>query len=131
MTPELRYLGLVCLMTALMWLPYTLDLLVRQGLMTAFGNRDDARPMSAWADRAKRAHVNAIENLVVFAALILALHAAGVSSAITTTAAIVYFWTRLAHYIVYTLGIVVVRTLVWSAGWVCLLVLAWQLVAAA
>ena len=62
------------------------------------------------------AHKNAVENLVVFAPAVLVAHLVGVSSGVTTTAAILYFFARLAHYVVYTAGIPVARTLAFAVG---------------
>jgi uncharacterized MAPEG superfamily protein len=57
------------------------------------------------------AHANAVENLVVFATLVLTANAIGISSIVTVTACAVYFWARLAHAVVYTFGTPVLRTL--------------------
>jgi uncharacterized MAPEG superfamily protein len=62
------------------------------------------------------AHQNAVENLVIFAPLVLALQMAGISSSTTVTACVVYFFARLAHYVVFTLGIPVVRVLTFAVG---------------
>jgi uncharacterized MAPEG superfamily protein len=53
---------------------------------------------------------------VVFAPLVLALQIASISSTATISACVVYFFTRLAHYIVFTLGIPFVRVLTFAAG---------------
>jgi uncharacterized MAPEG superfamily protein len=63
-----------------------------------------------------RAHQNAVENLVIFAPLVLALQIAGISGAATVSACVVYFFARLGHYVVFTLGIPVVRVLAFVAG---------------
>lgn len=127
MTTELWYLALTATMTVLMWMPYGLELTLGQGVLKALGNRDDLARSALWADRARRAHQNAVENLVVFTALVLVAHAAGISNSATATAAALYFWMRLAHYVVYALGIIGVRTLVWAVAWVCQLTFAWQI----
>jgi len=67
----------------------------------------------------KAAHYNAVENLVVFATLVLVLHAAGISNETTVFACEIYFWARLVHYIVYTVGVPWVRTLSFAVSWVC------------
>ena len=123
---ELYYLALTALITTLMWLPYGLALVKEQGLAAAFGNRENVPQLSAWAERSKRANSNAVENLVVFAALILVAQAAGVHNEVTEWAALIYFWMRVLHYLAYTFGVIYARTLVWTIGWVCILVLAWQ-----
>ena len=56
------------------------------------------------------AHDNAIENLIVFAPLVLILNAIDYSDKWTVLACAVYFWSRVAHLIVYTLGLPVFRT---------------------
>jgi len=130
MTTDLHYLALTALVTALMWLPYGLSQIVDQGLLVAVGNRDQAKPLAPWAERAKRAHENAVANLVVFACLVLLAHVGGVSSPAITTASILYFWMRIAHYVVYSMGVIFVRTLVWSVAWACQLTVAWQILGA-
>jgi uncharacterized MAPEG superfamily protein len=64
-----------------------------------------------------RAHTNAVENLIIFAPLVLILDSLDISNGVTVGACIVYFWTRLAHYVVYTMGIPVARTLTFTVGW--------------
>ena len=56
------------------------------------------------------AHTNAVENLVLFAALVLVLDALNISTTVTATACAVYFWARLAHAIIYAMGVAVLRT---------------------
>jgi uncharacterized MAPEG superfamily protein len=120
MKPELLWLALSATMTALFWLPYVLNRSARLGLAGAFATpRMDAPPVEAeWAQRAKRAHYNAVENLVVFTALIAASHLAGVSNQVTAFAAALYFWTRLGHFVALTFGIPFARTILWTASWV-------------
>lgn len=130
MPEHLFYLALVSALTALLWMPTGVDLMLQQGMGTALGNRHDLRPFSPWAERAKRAHANAVENLVVFAAVVLAADAAGVADATTGVAAAIYFWARLAHFIVYAAGIIGLRTAVWAVAWLCELVVAWQVLSA-
>jgi uncharacterized MAPEG superfamily protein len=61
---------------------------------------------------------------VVFAPLAVAVHLTGMSSATTAAACAVYFYARLAHYLVYTAGIAGLRTLLFAAGWACQMILA-------
>lgn len=127
MTPELTKLTWVLALNALIWIPYILNQIMVQGLVDAVGYPENPKPLSAWADRAKKAHSNAVENLVVFAAAVLALNAVGVSNDTTVLACTVYFWARLVHYIVYTAGIPWLRTLSYAVGWVCNVLLILQL----
>lgn len=129
MKTELLYLTYVTALTGLLWVPYILDRLATWGLADTVGYPDNPKPQSPWAQRLKKAHANAVENLVVFAALVLAAQAAGVTSAAVATAAVVYFWARVVHALVYALGIPWLRTLAFAVGFVCQAVVAWQIFA--
>lgn len=128
MSPELTWVGATALLTMLMWVPYILSLIGQTGLVGAVSDTENATALDApWAQRAKRAHANAVENLVVFAPLAIGVHVAGLGSGTTATACAVYFWARLAHYLVYTLGVPWLRTPIFAVSWVCMLVLAFVL----
>ena len=129
MNTELMYLVAVTAFTGLMWIPYILDRIAVWGLSDAVGYPDAPKPQSAWAKRMKAAHANAVENLVVFAALVLAAHAAGVSNNVTVTACMVYFWARVVHFLAYTAAVPWVRTLGFAAGFFAQAAIAWQLLA--
>ena len=73
-------------------------------------SRDD-KPQSPWAQRLYFGHTNAVDNLAVFAPLVLILNSIDYSSRWTVLACAVYFWSRLAHAVIYAFGIVVLRTL--------------------
>lgn len=127
MKTELLYLAFVTALTGLLWVPYILDRLLVRGLMDAVGYPDNPKPQSPWAQRLMKAHANAVENLVVFASLVLLAHAAGVTSTTIGTAAVVYFWARVVHALAYTLAVPWVRTLSFTAGFLAQAAIAWQL----
>lgn len=117
LSPELYFLALTAVATVLMWVPYILARIMTRGLFAAMGNPSvNDPPDPAWADRARRAHANAVENLAVFAPLVLIAAHAGVTSPATVLAAKVYFWARIAHYFIYAAGIPVARTLAFAVG---------------
>ena len=74
------------------------------------------KPQSPWAQRLYFAHSNAVENLMIFAPLVLILDAMDHSTQSTVIACAVYFWARLAHAIIYWAGIPVLRTLSFAVG---------------
>jgi uncharacterized MAPEG superfamily protein len=130
MTVEIKHLTLVAAFTSLLWAPYVLNrLMVGKGVLFEVGYPSNQTVLSPWADRLKRAHVNAIENLAVFAALVLAANAAGVHTQGTALASQVYLWARVAHAVAYTFAIPWVRTLAFTAGWGCQVVIAWAVLA--
>jgi uncharacterized MAPEG superfamily protein len=124
MTKELMWLTLTIVLTGVLWVPYILDRIMVRGLMGAMANpsRTD-KPQSQWAQRLYFAHTNAVDNLVIFAPLVLILDALGRSSPWTVAACAVYFWARLAHAIIYALGIPVARTLAFAVGFAAQVVL--------
>ena len=117
MTPELTTLTWVLALQLVMWVPYILNLITVRGLIDAVGYPESPPPMADWAERMKKAHYNSVENLVVFAALVIVVHLAGVSNNITALACTVYFWARLVHFVAYTLAIPWVRTLAFAVAW--------------
>lgn len=127
MKTELSYLVYVTALTGVLWVPYILDRIAVRGLNDAVGYPENPKPQSPWARRLMKAHLNAVENLVVFAALILAAHAAGVSNSVTVGAAVVYFWARVVHVLAYTFAVPWVRTLAFAVGFFAQAALAWQI----
>ena len=61
MTTELYYLSAAAVLTALLWIPYILNVIARNGVSAAVGYGELA--MSPWAEKLKKAHYNAIEGL--------------------------------------------------------------------
>lgn len=114
---ELLWLSATALMTALFWVPYVINRMVEDRPWPALQNpQPDTEPEAQWALRAMRAHTNAVENLAVFAPLVLAVVVGGASTSTTATACAVYFLARALHFVVYTAGVPVVRTLAFVTG---------------
>lgn len=122
---ELFWLAMTAILTGLLWIPYILDRIAIRGVMATMANptpRD--KPHSGWASRLYFAHQNTVENLIVFAVLVLVLNEADYSSPTTIAACAVFFWSRLAYVVVYTLGVPVLRTLAFLVGFAAQAVLA-------
>ncbi|AVD83765.1 MAPEG family protein [Pseudomonas sp. SWI6] len=129
-TAELFFLTLTALLTGLMWAPYILARIRTRGLLVTMGNpvlgvAPEAEP--EWSRRARLAHANAIENLAVFAPLVLVAALLGISTPATVFATKLYMAARVAHYLVYSAGIPVVRTLAFFAGVAAMLIFAFTL----
>jgi uncharacterized MAPEG superfamily protein len=122
---ELFWLTMTAILTGLLWIPYILDRIGVRGLMATLDNPSpSARPHSPWARRLLFAHDNTVENLVVFAVLVLVLNQLEYSSRATVLAAATFFWSRLAYVVIYTLGIPVLRTIAFAVGFAAEVVLA-------
>lgn len=127
MHTELQYLVWVTALTGVLWIPYVLDRFFIWGIKDTVGYPENPRPQTLWARRLKSAHDNAIENLVVFATLVLVANALGISNGVTAGACVVYFWARVAHVVAYIFAIPWARTLAFTAGFLAQVALAWQL----
>jgi uncharacterized MAPEG superfamily protein len=124
-TTELYWLTLTVLMTALFWLPYILDRLAVRGMVPTVTDKKPETDVqhSLWAQRAIKAHENAVENLVIFVPAVLIAHLLNISTPATKMAVVIYFFARLIHYFVYLAGVPVVRTLAFAVGWVAQIVI--------
>jgi uncharacterized MAPEG superfamily protein len=91
------------------------------------GNREEMAPLTGWALRAQRAHVNMLESLVIFAIFVLVAQATNRLDETTALGAQIFFWGRVAYALVYLAGVPWVRTLVWAVSVVGLLMILSQL----
>lgn len=124
LSKELFWLTMTCILTLVIWIPYLLDRVMVRGLWATLDNPSaHDKPQSPWAHRLYFAHTNAVDNLVTFAPLVLILNSLDVSTRTTAIACAVYFWSRLAHAIVYAFGLPVFRTLAFVVGFLAQIVL--------
>lgn len=121
----LAWSAVLCLVLAV---PYTIGLTQLLGLPILAGNRENFPTVEGWIGRAKRAHMNLIENLLPFAALVLVAHAAGKADGATALGAQLFFWARLVHAGVYIAGVAWVRTAAYAAGVVGMAIIFVQIV---
>ena len=128
LSPELQAVVMSALLTGILWIPLIVNRLIEMGPWKALKNPEpDVRPHADWAYRLAAAHRNAIENLVVFAPLAIMVHMQGANNALTATAASVFFISRLAHALIYTFGIPLLRTIAFAIGFGAQLVMALRL----
>jgi uncharacterized MAPEG superfamily protein len=128
MTTDLYMLAWTCGLTIILAFPYVTSHVLKHGIVDALTYKADSEPLSAWAARAKKAHYNAIENLAPFAGLVIVAHLSGNANAATAAACIAYFWSRVAHYILYATNIPFGRTLAFVVGWLAMACIFWQII---
>lgn len=104
--------GLVLLLTVIQG---TRNVLVL-GLPTAAGNQHDIAPWTGWNDRLNRAIRNLIEAIAIFAPIVIAVQISGLNNETTAMGAQIFVIARIAHAVVYTLGVPWVRTAAWAVG---------------
>lgn len=128
MTIELYWLTLTILLTALLCVPYILNRLAEQGVLTALWDPEgDTATKVGWARRLMAAHDNAVENLVVFASLVLIAHVAGISTLLTQLVVVLYFFSRLAHALLFTVRTPVLRILAFFGGFIAQMIMVFSL----
>lgn len=117
MTPDLTWLAWSAALTAVLWVPYIVGVVLSNGMMTANNYRDPTPPdLPAWVKRCQRAHLNAVETLAPFAVVVLIAHVANLANDSTAFWAAVFFYARLAHAVVFWTGLPYVRTLAFLVG---------------
>ena len=109
-TTELKLLVWSVGLTVLQMTVAATGIIMQVGLVAAAGNRHDLPPIEGWAERARRAHLNMLENLVLFAILVVAASIVGKINAMTTLGAELFFWGRVAYAPIYIIGIPWLRT---------------------
>ena len=128
MNQEIFWLVATIVMTAFFWLPCILNRIIEKGLIQSLQNpKPDAPPKAAWAARLSKAHSNAVENLVIFAPLVILVQITNSSNEITLMATQAYFYARLAHFIIYGLGFPYFKTIVFTIGFIAQMALAYTL----
>ena len=129
MTTDLSYLAYTAFLTAALWIPYVIAQVTTNGPLAPPNYVDPTpRPVPPWGKRADRAYLNAVECFAPFAALVIIAHVVGKANAMTAFWAMCFFWLRLAHAVVYLLGIPYVRTLVFTLGFVSVAGIFWELI---
>ena|ERR1700691_1908024 len=128
MKPELMLLLWSVALTFAQMLVAVSGATLQVGLPMLAGNHEKIPEITGWAGRAKRAHFNMLENLVLFAALVLVAAFAGKTNDATLLGAQLFFWARLVYAFVYWVGIPWVRTGVWAVSIAGLIMIFAQLV---
>jgi len=130
MAVELEYLVWTALLTLFIRMTWMFDKVRMRGLAKVTRYPDDSEPLSGWEARPWIANQDAIQNLVIFAVLVIALQLAGHGNAITHAAAAIYFWARLCHFVVYVFAVPRIKTIAFLVAVGAQLALAWQFILA-
>ena len=118
MSIDLRLLAYTAFLCILMWVPYVLLAIKTFGLFTMVGYPAPSYDgMAKWGQRLYRAHMNLVENLAPFAALVIVAHITGSANETTALGARLFFWARLGQIVLHTAGIPFGRTVTFAIGW--------------
>jgi uncharacterized MAPEG superfamily protein len=127
MTADLTYLVWAVALTIVQVLVASSGTMATMSLTLLAGNRDKPVEGPGWVGRAQRAHRNMLESLVLFAALVLAAHVTGRADATTALGAALFFYGRLAYWVVYLIGVPWLRTAVWAVSLAGILMILFRL----
>jgi uncharacterized MAPEG superfamily protein len=128
MKPELMLLLDAVVLAVVQMLIATVGAQLQVGLPTLVGNRENLPELKGWAGRARRAQNNMLENLILFATLVLVAVVTGKTNEATLVGAQMFFYSRVLYALVYLIGIPWLRTLVWGVSMAGLIVMFVQLV---
>lgn len=116
MKPELTLLTCAVVLTLVQAVVAVFGALMQVGLPMLAGNRENMPEIKGWGGRAARAHRNMLENLVLFAALVLVAVVADKTNSTTLLGAQIFVYARLAYAAVYIAGVPWLRTGVWAVS---------------
>jgi len=128
MTPDLRFLLWSVALTFVEVVVAAMAANSQVGLKILAGNRDDLPALQGLAARAQRAHLNMLESLPLFIALVLIAQIAGKANATTLLGAELFLWGRVACWLIYLAGIPWLRTVAWVVSVVGMILIFLQLI---
>ncbi|MEJ7840335.1 MAG: MAPEG family protein [Rubrobacter sp.] len=97
---------------------------LQRGYRWSSSPRDESvPPLRGVAGRLDRALRNFLETFPLFAAAVLAAHAAGMHNELTEWGARLYLWARVVYVPLYAAGVPLVRSLVWNVATVGIMLL--------
>jgi uncharacterized MAPEG superfamily protein len=113
---ELRLLVYSTVLLLVLVLIQTVAGVRAKGAQVLSNSRDGLSPPEGFYARALRVVDNHREGLILFAPLILVAAMTGALGTTTALGAKLFFYSRLAHAVVYLLGLPMIRPLFWLVG---------------
>ena len=118
MPVELKVLGYAALLQFVQFIVMAIPVNVQLGVAYTGGNRDEQKRATGVAGRLKRALENHFEGLILFTIAVLVVTLGDASSQLTEYCAWAYLWARILYVPAYASGVFLVRSLIWSVGFV-------------
>ena len=134
MDSALFYLAASGMLCILLWTPYILNRLFVWGIPAFISNYpnnkfpSEAPAIPVWAERAQRTHLNMVETLPTFIAVVLAAYLTDANNGAVATWAAIFFWARVLHASVYIFGVPYLRTPIYLISWASVLMIGAQVV---
>ncbi len=127
MTIELKLLVWTVALAFAQMLFAVVGAMLEVGIDELASNREYMPKLTGWAERARKGHLNILENLALFAPLVLVAQIAGRTNETTALGAEIFFFARLLYVFVFAAGVPYLRTLVWIVSVIGLILIFSQL----
>jgi uncharacterized MAPEG superfamily protein len=101
--------------------------ILSNGLIAQAGSRDNLPEKNIFHARVTRLRDNMMENLLMFAPVVLVANAVGISNDMTVLGAELFFYARLAHAVIYLAAIPLIRPIPFAIAWAGIIIIARQL----
>ena len=123
MPVELTVLGYAALLQFVQFVLMAVPVSAQLGIAYTGGNRDEQKQAWGVPGRLKRALDNHFEGLVMFTIAVVVVVLGEASTPTTETAAWTYLVARILYVPAYVSGVFLVRSLIWSVGFIATLVM--------
>lgn len=120
---ELKVLGYAALLQVVQFILMAIPVNLQLGVAYTGGNRDEQQQAVGVPGRLKRALDNHFEGLVLFTIAVLVVVLGDASSTLTERCAWAYFWARVLYVPAYASGVFLVRSLIWSVGFIATVIM--------
>lgn len=118
MPVELKVLGYAGLLQLVQFIAMAIPVNLQLGVAYTGGNRDEQKQATGIPGRLKRALDNHFEGLILFTIAVLVVVLGNAGSELTEKCAWAYLWARILYVPAYASGVYLVRSLIWSVGFV-------------
>lgn len=118
MPVELKVLGYAALLQFVQFILMAIPVNLQLGVAYTGGNRDEQKQATGIAGRLKRALDNHFEGLILFTIAVLVVVLGDAGSPLTEKCAWAYLWARILYVPAYASGVYLVRSLIWTVGFV-------------
>ena len=123
MPVELKVLGYAALLQVIQYVLMAVPVNLQLGAAYTGGNRDEERRPNGMAGRMKRALDNHFEGLILFSIATFVVVQGDAGSPLTANCAWIYLIARVAYIPAYASGIFLVRSLIWTLGFVATVIM--------
>lgn len=118
MPVELKVLGYAALVQVVQFVVMAIPVNLQLGVAYTGGSRDEQQQAVGVPGRLKRALDNHFEGLILFTIAVLVVVLGEASSTLTERCAWAYLWARVFYVPAYASGVFLVRSLIWSVGFI-------------